>query len=101
MIPTLGLCFEATSPGMKTSQTNIIRGENPTLLFLHHYEQSNHTLYWFSSPDEISEWGKGLLKAFSVQTNVEYINFLDKKNATICSEDAIVFFSWDEPLVRT
>lgn len=63
----------------------------PALLFLHHYEQSNHTLYWFSRPDEISEWGKGLLKAFSVQTNVEYIDFPDKKNATVCFEDAIVF----------
>jgi len=59
--------------------------------FLQHYEQSNHTLYWFSRPDEISEWGKGLLEAFSMQTNVKYVEFLDKKNGTVFFEDAIVF----------
>jgi len=63
----------------------------PALLFLQHYEQSNHTLYWFSRPDEISEWGKGLLEAFSMQTNVKYVEFPDKKNGTVCFEDAIVF----------
>lgn len=63
----------------------------PALLFLQHYEQRNHTLYWFSRSDEISEWGRGLLEAFGMQKNVKYVEFPDKKNGTVCFQDAIVF----------
>lgn len=63
----------------------------PAILFTRNQKDSNHTFYWFSAPDEVSEWGKGLLEAFNMHKRVKYIDFPKKKNSTICFEDAIVY----------
>ncbi|KAH9311209.1 hypothetical protein KI387_026244, partial [Taxus chinensis] len=63
----------------------------PALLFKKNHQEFNHTFYWFSTPSEVSEWGKGFLEAFNMQTKVKYMNFPVRKNSTVCFEDAIVF----------
>ncbi|XP_057852338.1 uncharacterized protein LOC131062646 [Cryptomeria japonica] len=63
----------------------------PALLFTQSQQEHNHTFYWFSSPSEVSEWGKGFLKAFNMDKKVKYTKFPDGKNSSICFDDAIVF----------
>ncbi|CAM6094654.1 unnamed protein product [Calypogeia fissa] len=48
------------------------------------------TLHWFSTREEVSEWGKGFLLALGMEKKVRYMNLPSREDDSICFHDAIL-----------